>query len=224
MKLLASCSAVATLSRVTAKTFKGKLNKLSSKTIERALTLQKRDLWQHRLNMASSKVVAYSDSSFGNCYALGPQLGFMVLLAENTDNTNRLTFASYKCFHVVRAVFGGKLYAFAGYFDDSCTIKHYLQQVPSHQIPPTILNVSESLFKLIGKPTVITEKRFIIDIKDTRESFDKSEISNKVYVRTQKNIADRQAKLTISETLEEELDTGTIEFQVEQCMLRSKDK
>lgn len=161
------------------------------------------------------KIIAYSDYSFSNCDDLGTQLGFVILLTDNTNRQNWFPYASYRCRRVVTSVPAGVTYAFADGFDTAYTIKYDLQQIMIHHSPLTIPTDSEILFKINVKSSTTTEKKLRIVIKATTEAFAKSEVSNIGWVQTHKNLADGLTKLTTCDVLEKLLDTGTMNLQVE---------
>lgn len=115
-------------------------------------------------------MITFADSSFTNCDDMGTKPGFLVLLIEDTGRKNWLTYSSYKRRRVVRSVLSGEKYEFADCFDATYTIKHDIQVILNRNIPPTTLSNSEKLFKIIVKSTVTTERRPMIDTKETREA------------------------------------------------------
>lgn len=66
-------------------------------------------------------------------------------------------------------------YAPADCFGAAYATRHALEVIMDHYIPLTILTDSESLFKIIVKSTVTSEKRLMIDIKAITGAYDRNE-------------------------------------------------
>lgn len=75
---------------------------------------------------------------------------------------------------MVRSVLVGEAYSFADFFDAAYAIKTYLQVIINQNISLMILTDLESVFKVIFKSTVTTEKRLMIDVEATREAYDRN--------------------------------------------------
>lgn len=135
---------------------------------------------------------------------------------ESTVRINWLTYDSYKCRRVVQLVLAGETHAFARCFDAAYAMEHDLQVALHHNISLTILTDSKSLFKRTVKCTVKTERRLMIDMKAKREAYDRNKIANISWIRTRSNTADGHTKLGQCPYLDDLLNTGKIDLDVEQ--------
>lgn len=70
------------------------------------------------------------------------------------------------------------------------------------KVPSTILTDLESLFKVIMKSSTPIEKRLMIDIEATREAFERMEINNVGWIRSEYIVADGSIKISNCETLD----------------------
>lgn len=177
--------------------------------------MKERVLRKQKLNTLSLRMVAHSDSRFGNCDDMGTKLGFIVLLMDETGRTNWLAYTTYKCRHAVRSVLAGETYAFADRFYAAYAIKYDLLVVMNHNILLTMLTDPKSLFQIIMKSTVAIEKRLMIDIKATREAYSHDKIMNIGWIRSKRNTADRPTKREKSDCLEELLEAGKVTIDAE---------
>lgn len=168
-------------------------------------------------------MVAFSDSDFANFDDIETQFGLIIFLSDDTGNANWLIYLSYKCLCVVLSVLAGEIYAFSDLFDAVYVIKHDQQVIFNHHISLAILKDLESLFKVIVKSNVTTEKRLIINIKATREAYGRHEITNIGWIRMKYNVADGLTKLGRCEILEELIDSGSIRVDVKQWIVMKQD-
>ena len=217
------CATVAIMSQVTSDTFERKHIKTLNDGITLAKTYPKRGLRQQSLDAKSLRIVAFSDSSFANLHDQGTQLGYIVLLVDKDMRFNWLQFASYKCKRVVRSVLAGETYAFVDGFDMAYTLRHDLRNIISKDIPLTLVTDSESLFKVIVKSTTTTERRLMIDVKVAREAYARHDISDVGWLRSHNNPADGLTKIGKCTSLTRLLDTGVLQLEVEQWVIRTTD-
>lgn len=154
----------------------------------------KRGIRQHHLDKDTLSMKVFSDSPFANTPELKSQLGYLILLCDESGKCNILHFASYKSKRIVRSVMGGEAYAFANGFDFSFTLRHDLERMIAQNIPLTMYTDSDSLFKVIKKSTTTTERRLMIDIRAAREAYQREEISDIAWIRGDQNPADGLTK------------------------------
>lgn len=86
----------------------------------------------HKLKKDPPLLVTFSNLSFSNNDDLETQLGYVILMGDETKRVNWLRFASYKCRRMVQSVLGGEIYTFADCFD-------------------AVFSVSNDISRLIGK-------------------------------------------------------------------------
>lgn len=89
----------------------------------------------HKLCVKYLRLIVHSDSSFANMADLKTELGFVILLSNETTIVNRLHHRIYKCKRVVGSVLGAETHACADDFDASYAIRHDLQQIVAQNIP-----------------------------------------------------------------------------------------
>lgn len=193
----------------------------TNRLIKRIHHSRGRGLIQHRLNKSHLKIKVFSDSSFANTPSSHSQLGYLILLCDNTNRCNVIHFSSYKSRRVVRSVMGAELYAFADAFDLAFLLKTDLETMLSAKVPLIMMIDSDSVFKVIVKNTSTTEKRLMIDIRAAREAYESQEISDVGWIRGSDNPADGLTKPGRCEALENILDRGLVNIPVQQWVVRT---
>lgn len=152
-------------------------------------------LLHRNLRKDKLRTLTFSDSCFANCADLETQLGFVILLPNDTNYASLRAYGCHKCKRVVRFVLSGETYSLADCADIAYAIRHDWKDIVGYLIPITMLIDSESPFKVSVRSTPITtEKRLMIDGRHTRELFERNEISDVDWVRSGQSIADGLAR------------------------------
>lgn len=86
-----------------------------------------RGISHHYSNVRELRILVFSDSPCAKNADSSAQLGYIILLSDDTDRSNILHYCSYKDKLIVRSVFGGETYAFADAFDAGFMLLHDLQ-------------------------------------------------------------------------------------------------
>ncbi len=180
----------------------------------------KRGIRIQELDHKSLRIEAFSDASFANNPDSTSQLGFIILLSDSSGRKNVLNFSSHKCRRVVWSVLGGEFYAFADAFDKAFILKHDLQRIVGKSIPLKMYTDSKSLFDVITKSSTTLEHRLMIDVLSVREVYQKQELSDIGFVRSDQNPANGFAKPNACKALEELFLSGSYCPQVEQWIIR----
>lgn len=174
----------------------------------------------HKLKPESLQILVHADASFANLPDLKTQLGFVVLLTDETNRVNWLHFRSYKCKRVVRSVLAGETHAFADAFDAAYAIRHDLVQIIRRYVPLNMVTDSDSLFKVIVQSSHTTERRLMIDIQAGREAYQAREIDNIGWVRSDGNLADGLTKVNKVDLIQTVMRTGKLVRVADQWVIR----
>lgn len=110
--------------------------------------------------------------------------------------------------------------ALADGFDMAYMIKHDLEKMTKTRIPLHILTDSLSLFDVITKASSTTEKRLMIDLKCTKDAYEKKEIEMLGFVRTQYNPADCLTKVMNAEQLIRIITSARLDHPIDQWVDR----
>lgn len=174
------------------------------------------------LDRASLQMRVYTDASFASNYDLSSQLGYLVFLADKNNLAHLISWSSHKSKRVSRSVHGSEVMAFADGFDMAFAIRHDLQLMLSQSINILMFTDSLSLFDVLTKATVTTEKRLMIDLKTVKDSYKCQEIENICHVRSEFNPADALTKVKRNLLLEQFLETNKLDHPVEQWVIRKE--
>ena len=98
-------------------------------------------------------------------------------------------------------------------FDTTCAIKHTLDSAVQTQIPITICIDSFSLYECLVKLGTTHEKRLMIDIMAIRQSYERREIAEIMWITRESNPADAMTKHSSNTALERIVDTNKIDIQ-----------
>ena len=154
-----------------------------------AETLNKRLKWQMehlnrglkyiRLDLETAKIFVFVDGSFANNKDLSSQLGYEIILANETMksdefaiNGNLVHWSSTKSKRVTRSVLASEIYGMVGGVDMAIAIGTTLQMITDQLTLPTIPIIvctdSYSLYECLVKLGTTKEKRLMIDIMALR--------------------------------------------------------
>ena len=104
---------------------------------------------------------------------------------------------------------------FADAFDMAFAIKYDPSKMMKSHVPITALTDSLSLFDVITKATLPTEKRLMVDLQTVKELYKKGKLDNIWFIRSEFNPADALTKHKKDSFLE------TIIHPIEQWVTRS---
>lgn len=180
-----------------------------------------RGLRQTKLDADSLYLRVYTDSSFADNDVLSTQLGHIVLLCDASGRCNVIHYSSHKSRRVVRSVLGGEVYAFADEMDVGLTLKHDLEGIVGRPTGLRMFTDSKTFFDVITKNTTTTEKRLMIEIKAVRESYERMELSDVPWIRSENNPADALSKVKENAVLNHIVDKQVVDHEVEQWVIRS---
>ena len=143
-----------------------------------------------KIDLTTTRIVGYSDVAFANNADLTSQLGRIILLIDHSGNAISISFKSYKSRRVTRPVLSAEVIAFADMSDDAFALRSQLEQALRRGVPMHLLTNSKSVFDIISKGSRTSERRIMLEIHATRQSYQSQEISNIGFVRSNDNFAD----------------------------------
>ena len=180
-----------------------------------------------QLDVTTLRIVAFTDSSFANNKDLSSQIGYVIVLADAQNNANIIHWQSVKCRRVTRSVLASELYALSLGFDVAATIKSTLDQIfsgsPQGKIPLSMCIDSKSLYECLVKLGTTQEKRLMIDIMCLRQSYERREITEILWIKGDKNPADAMTKDKGCDALQRLVDTNQLDLDLEGWVERQGD-
>ena len=142
------------------------------------------------LNLASLKVVAYSDASFGSLEGGASQLGYIVFIQDSNGDVAPISWCSKKAKRICRSALTAETLAAVEAIDAASVIKKMIEDILCKEIPPVVLCIdSKSLFDTCKTSNMIADRRLLIDVSAIREMVDNQQLVMK-WVKTTDQLAD----------------------------------
>lgn len=102
-----------------------------------------------KLELASLRIMEYSDASFPENHDLYSQLSYILLLQDNHDVAMPVFFNSYKARRVCRSAMTAGTIDFFNLFDQAVTLRRQLASLLDRDVPMKLFTDSKSLFDYI---------------------------------------------------------------------------
>ncbi|KAM4063623.1 hypothetical protein HRG_014061 [Hirsutella rhossiliensis] len=171
------------------------------------------------IGLEAAKVFVFTDGSFANNKDLSSQIGFVIIIATETNST--------KCKRVTRSVLASEIYGLASGFDLAYVVAGTINQITSRlglpQIPLVVCTDSYSLYECLVKLGTTTEKRLMIDIMALRQAYEQREITNIRWINGADNPADAMTKLSPNGALTRFVNDNEITIRLEGWVQRKED-
>lgn len=213
------CAAVSISSSITKKVHSEKENDKLNKIVKYLKETKDIRLKYPKLDLNSLRLLVYSDSSFNNREENRSQLGFIIVLSDNTNQCCILHYSSQKSKRVTRSSMGAETLAFVNAFDNALLIKHDLKRMLNMDIPILMITDSEALFRILTRVRYTTERRLEIDIASARQAYSTKEISNIGWIHTDDNYADDLTKIGGNGALLRLLKTHQVKHEIRQWIV-----
>ncbi|KAM4058827.1 DUF1421 multi-domain protein [Hirsutella rhossiliensis] len=193
---------------------------------------QLRGLTYKPIDLATAKLMVFTDGSFANNKDLSSQLGFVITLVNETNHKekqfeisgNIVHWSSTKCKRVTRSVLASEIYGMANGFDIGISLAMTMKIITERLNLPPILSSSvriRTLYECLVKLGTTKEKRLMIDIMALRQSYEKREITDIRWINGADNPADAMTKASPNRALERFIDTNSLTIRVEGYVQRS---
>ncbi|KAM4063983.1 polyprotein [Hirsutella rhossiliensis] len=175
----------------------------------------------------TSQIFVFTDGSFANNKDLSSQIGFVIIIANETAQStdsfsirgNILHWSSTKCKRVTRSVLASEIYGLTSGFDLAFVIKQTVntiaQRLDLKQIPLVICTDSYSLYECLVKLGTTTEKRLMIDIMALRQAYESRDIAEIRWVNGADNPADAMTKASPNSALTQFISDNQLNVRVE---------
>ncbi|KAF1936185.1 hypothetical protein EJ02DRAFT_459741 [Clathrospora elynae] len=181
------------------------------------------------LDLATAKLVVFTDGSFANNQDLSSQLGYLIVLANEhkhsrQDAHSRQDSISTKCKRVTQSVLASETYGMVSGVDIAIailtTLKMITERLGMPPIPLIVCTDSYSLYECLVKLGTTNEKRLMIDIMALRQSYERREITEIRWINGDDNPADAFTKATPNRALERLLSSNELSIRVEGSVQR----
>ncbi|XP_044721308.1 polyprotein [Hirsutella rhossiliensis] len=203
-----------------------------NKRLQWQMDHQLRGLTYKPIDLATAKLMVFTDGSFANNKDLSSQLGFVITLVNETNHKekqfeisgNIVHWSSTKCKRVTRSVLASEIYGMANGFDIGISLAMTMKIITERLNLPPILSSSvriRTLYECLVKLGTTKEKRLMIDIMALRQSYEKREITDIRWINGADNPADAMTKASPNRALERFIDTNSLTIRVEGYVQRS---
>jgi hypothetical protein len=115
-------------------------------------------------------MIVYTDASFTNNLNLSSQIGYIVVLTDDSGTASILHYQSQKSRRITRSCMASETLAFAQGFDTAFLIRHDLENLLGKTIPLIMLTDSKALFDILTRNKSSTERRLMVDVAAVREA------------------------------------------------------
>jgi hypothetical protein len=193
-----------------------KLNKRLRWQIEN----QSRGLRFVKLDKTTLQLIVFTDASFANNLDNTSQIGFVITLADGSNNANIIHWSSIKCKRVTRSVLASELYGMAHGFDYGVVLKTTIEKILQTDLPLVICTDSKSLYECLVKLGTTREKRLMVDLMCLRQSYERRLITEIKWIDGNENPADSMTKSAPCAALRKLIDTNKIELTTKEWVER----
>ena len=170
------CCAVNRLCRVAEKNFERRHVRALNKLCRRIQGSKDIVLKYQKLNLANIHIPVYSSAFFASNIDSSSQLGYIIMLADESGTCHTLSYCSKKSKKIVRSIMVSEVFAFSAALDHAYVIFHDLQTISDQPVPLTMLTDSKQLFEVITRAAHTTEKRLMVEIMAARKAYNRHEI------------------------------------------------
>ncbi|KAM4063225.1 cwf18 domain containing protein [Hirsutella rhossiliensis] len=173
---------------------------------------QLRGLTYKPIDLATAKLMVFTDGSFANNKDLSSQLGFVIALVNETNHKEKQFEISGNIVHWSSTnVLASEIYGMANGFDIgislAMTMKIITERLNLPPIPLIVCTDSQARYD--------EGKRLMIDIMALRQSYEKREITDIRWINGADNPADAMTKASPNRALERFIDTNSLTIRVE---------
>jgi hypothetical protein len=190
------------------------------------------------LDTSQLRLFVFVDGSFANNKDLSSQLGYVMILGNETpgslsygDNSftlkgNLLHASSTKSKRVTRSVLASEIYGMVSGVDIAIAVNSTIKKITKQMgFPATQIIVctdSFSLYECLVKLGTTKEKRLMIDIMALRQSYERREIAEIRWINGEDNLADAMTKMSPNPSLKTFLDENQVIVRVQGWVKRQE--
>ena len=168
------------------------------KVLEYMMDTKNQGLNYVSLDMESARLVLLTDASFANAPGCKSQLGYVIIMVDKFDKCNILHYGSNRCQRVCRSVLAAEMHALILGFDFEYVIQDMVKELIGRKLDVEVMTDSKTLFNVVTKEAMTTERRLQIDILTIKQSYDEGEIRRMSWLPGMMNPADSLTKYIVS--------------------------
>lgn len=123
------------------------------------------------------RFVLLTDESFANAEGLKSQLGYVLIMVDDSEKWKILHYDSNKCRRIARSVMAAKIQALVLGFEHAFLIKDLAEEVIGKKMDLEAMIDSSTVFYVVAKDGATTERRLQIDVFALWQSYDNGQLS-----------------------------------------------
>ena len=177
------------------------------------LTNKSKKLKYVRFHQSFFQIVVFCDVFFVNNRDLSFQIDYVICLTDKTGTANLIHWSSIKCKRIIKSVLTSELYAMSHVFDIEAVIKATIEKILGTHISFILCIDSKSLYDCLIRLKTINEKKFMIDIMNFRQSYERREITEIRWIDGDKNPANAMTKTKTTPVLKMLIDFNRIDLK-----------
>jgi hypothetical protein len=182
-----------------------------------------RDINYVRLDSTKLRLMIFTNSFFANNRDLFSQIDYVICLTNST-HVNIVHWSLIKCKHVTRSVFAAELYALIHDFDLDVVLKATLFAILYRFVFLILCIDSKSLYDCLIKLDTTQKKRFMINVMNFRQSYERRQITKMKWIHEVNNSIDSMIKSKAFSILKTLIGINTINMNINEWIERSADK
>lgn len=142
-----------------------------------------------------------TDASYATNDYLSSQLGYVILLCDNTNVAHVLHYSSKESHRVVRSMMAGELCSFKNAFDVGYTIAKDIGALLGFPVVAFLLTDPKKIFDSATKERATTERGLVADLSAARESYEQFKFDSTELVKGKDHPADGLSKTKDNNTM-----------------------
>ncbi len=172
-----------------------------------------------KLNLANLQLMIFTNSSFTNNRDLFSRIVYVICLIDS-KHVNIVHWLFIKCKRVTRSVLVAKLYAFTHDFDLEAIFKATLFNIFDRFISFIFCTDSKSLYDCLIKLDTTQKKRFMINVINLRQSYERRKIIEVKWIHDINNSIDFMIKNKTFSILKTLIDINTFNMNINKWIER----
>jgi len=168
------------------------------------------------------RLYIFVDSGYHTNLDCTSQLRIIVFFTDYSNRCHFLHWPSAKCPRITKSMHASETYTFSAGFDYGISLRMLFKKMHI-DLPLYVFTDCKSIFDTITDSKRLRELRLMNEISDIRRAYRDNEITNVGWIRSEQNIAENLTRLVDNKILRTALETGRLQFTIEQWVYKDDD-
>jgi hypothetical protein len=174
--------------------------------------------------MDTFKLIIFTDTLFANNTDLLSQIGYIIVLIDNTGKANIIYWLLIKCKRVTKSTLAIELYKIAYGFDSTAAIKSTINKILFITTPLILYTDLKSLINYLVRLSNTNKKRLMIDIMYLCQAYKRREIAEIKWINSNTNSVDIIMKSKACNALTQLININYIQLEAIKWVKRANGK